>query len=196
MGTTKRALTAGVLDLLNVKGYSTEALKQAVLQIEHTLLERRRRVRPMAPWLVVKICEKAQQEGLVILPEKQSKVTYEGIVLAVWEEHDIVVKGKTVHVAPSCKIGDRVLFPHWAGVPLEGFARDRYRLVKESWTSNDDGGAFACIDYDDGEQALTMLSKWMWEIGALRDKEIVDFVEKVNQKFILVEKDAKSVTLS
>jgi co-chaperonin GroES (HSP10) len=50
------------------------------------------------------------------------------------------VNEKRELIASSLKPGDHVLFPHWAGMPIEGFDKKYYRVVKEcNWSVDKEG---------------------------------------------------------
>ena len=86
------------------------------------------------PWCLIYVLPREQRRGLVYLPDgngqkKQNKTILEGIVLRVWKDEE---KEKTVH--HHVKVGNHVLFPHWAGWPMSENSAAEFRLVKEYHT--------------------------------------------------------------
>ena len=101
--------------------------------------------------------------------------------------------------------GDHVLFNHFAGVPLEGYDRDRYRVVREcDYKENEQGGIFASVTYEG--QATKPVEKMKAIITAKLETLVHEGVERmemarvltaaVEDDFLLVDRDVASVTIS
>lgn len=126
------------------------------------------RIQPNWPWVLVRVVPKEQRFGRLYLPDNagaqaQNKPQWEGIVLEVWNSHwsKIRQRFKTdgsgleakyveeeIWRQSDFKRGDRVLFPHFAGMPgPEGLDPNKYRLVRE-WTFDVNGGASIICHYD------------------------------------------------
>ena len=101
-------------------------------------------VRPLFPWVLLYVLPKEQQVHGIWLPDesgqkKQHKVTLEGIVLRVWgnglREILSIKEGGRCSVArvfqTQLKVGDVVVFPHWAGWPPDPEHSRDFRMVKE-----------------------------------------------------------------
>jgi co-chaperonin GroES (HSP10) len=168
---------------------------------------------PLFPWVFVLVCKKAQKVGHIFLPEKQNKVAHEGIVLATWnqklmERGTITKEGvrmtrcEVLH--SEMQLGDRVLFHHWAGKPVPGYDTDRFRVVREThWSDTKDGGIFAKINIEDAstqplEQLIGMVQEAMPEEGlAYYDSKMAALLKaKVDDRFVVVDRESGSVTLS
>lgn len=112
---------------------------------------------------------------------------------------------KTVEKKSQFIQGQHILFPHWAGAPLHGFDDKRWRVVKEEeWSESKDGGIFAEVEYSPvhtkSQEKLRKMLQGMLPIG---DESIIDLEQfssmvaaKIEEQFLVVDKDSKSVTLS
>ncbi len=175
---------------------------------------------PVFPWVFVRVLPKEQiTPGGVVMPHSdQNKTVHEGIVLATWAPIKVVPKPRRTdddhHWAASVstayapitqesdlKPGDHVLFPHWAGLPIEGFSEKRYRVVKETaWRADTDGGIFAQVEYTGTEERVhNQLSALLPSVregngGQLGLNDIL--MRKIEEKFVLIERGGYSVTLS
>jgi co-chaperonin GroES (HSP10) len=119
------------------------------------------RTRPNYPFVLVRVLNREQKQGLIILPEKQKKTTIEGIVLDVFAPFFKSVGKRTssgtvqetheVEVAASVKPGDHVLFQHFEGVPVptDDYYGD-YRLVPEVFGhyGAERNGIIAVLEYE------------------------------------------------
>lgn len=133
------------------------------------------------------------QNGLY-LPAVQNKTVHEGIVLATWQPF-INVKGhkKECNLMP----GDHVLFPHFSGVPIEGYSNMLYRVIRsEDWKENEQGGIFAKVEYDSPTPILTLQQVINGFYSAKHDFSTLELAEAIERRFLLLDKEATSVTLS
>ena len=121
-----------------------------------------RRIQPTWPWVLIRVVPKEQIYGGVYLPDSgragagQNKPLHEGIVLETWKPHwsRIQVPGceykdeRKVWRESDFKVGDRVLFPSFAGLPAgQYFDEYNYRMIRE-WTFDPSGGAMCIVHYD------------------------------------------------
>jgi co-chaperonin GroES (HSP10) len=117
-------------------------------------------LKPTWPWVLVRVCPKQTRVGSIYTPgdifvgdQRQNKPLWEGIVLATWKPHwsrfrrysepDQV---KEHWRESDFEVGDRVLFPHFAGLPVDYMDDKNFRLVRE-WTWDTNGGVMCKIDY-------------------------------------------------
>ncbi len=175
-----------------------DAMAQALYQ------QSNRTFRPLFPWIFIRVLKKQQQVGSIILPDiDQNKTVAEGIVLATWQPFSeprlrqcpimdspcegIVV---TTEKHSELKPGDHVLFPFWAGLPITGHKPEYYRVVKEcDWAKDKEGGIFAKVEYDSkNTRPIEKLKNLVLPEGEL--------AEKIDEQFLLVDRDGESVTLS
>lgn len=174
---------------------------------------------PCYPWVLVWVLDKEQvtEAGVVLPGFEQNKTVHEGIVVATWKPFTKElgtgpVNGervwRTVEKESQFTPGQHILFPHWAGAPLHGFNDKRWRVVKEEeWSESKDGGIFAEVEYSPvhtktGEKLRKILNE-------ILPKEAVDndgiydctglaslIAATIEEQFLIVDKDSKSVTLS
>jgi len=184
-------------------------------QVE-ALLHENQMFTPMFPWVFVLVCQKEQQVGHIILPGKQNKTVHEGIVLSTWRDKEVdrgithydghkVTRHEILH--SDLKLGDRVCFHHFAGQPVPGFDADRFRVVRErDWSAASEGGIFAKINYAGNKTKPTadlidLFESWLASVKsetAQEDLEAarVDLQNQIDDKFVVVDREAHSVTLS
>jgi hypothetical protein len=117
------------------------------------------RIKPTWPWVLIRLVPKEQQYGSLYLPDnagsaKQHKPLWEGIVLETWAPHwslmrlpQVESKDQEIWRESDFKRGDRVLFPHFAGLPVKFLDENNYRLIRE-WTFDPHGGALGIVHYD------------------------------------------------
>lgn len=158
-----------------------------------------RKFTPLYPWVFVRVLPKEQIQNGIILPAiEQNKTIHEGIILATWQ--------KTPRVAHECelKVGDHGAFPHWAGIPVAGFSAKHYRVIRsEDWVENQQGGIFATVEYDNIKPTeklrkyLAFLRKRADDYPSLEDEAFIEMaVQEIERQFLLVDREATSVTLS
>jgi co-chaperonin GroES (HSP10) len=177
-----------------------------------------RTFRPKFPWVFVRVLQREQQtdSGLILPATEQNKTLHEGIVLVTWKpvEFELDMRRKeesngviTYHPEPAAKMrreselkpGDHVLFPHWAGMPVDGFSEKRYRLVKEiGWHESKDGGICGVVEHSPVETKAVAKLKDM--IVRMIDKGFMDWdkdlIASIEKQFVVVDRDGQSVTLS
>lgn len=135
-------------------------------------------VKPEYPFALVRVLDREQKRGLIILPEKQKKTTIEGIVLDVFRPFYRKVKGAQdeVETKSSFKPGDHILFPHYEGVPvpIDDYAGD-FRLVPEifGFYGPERNGVFATIEYE-AEKTSEWLTKFI-KADVARCRTMKDF---------------------
>lgn len=158
-------------------------------------------IRPLFPWVLVRVCHKEQKVGSVWLPDSiQNKTLHEGIVLCTWQPCQRIQNGYTLDLSSDLQRGDRVLFHHFAGVPLEGRGSG-YRLVKEvAWTVDKEGGIIARVE------GFELQAKPVEKLRAIirassyfddpDDGEFEVLIGEIQEQFLLVDRNTTSVTLS
>lgn len=105
------------------------------------------------------------------------------------------IYNRPVKVWTACDVqpGDHVLFPHWAGSPIPLFDDRRYRVIKSvDWEETKDGGIFAVIDYEEPQDALSELLV----AESLNSPRVPDMVDAIRERFLLIDRNKPSVTLS
>ncbi len=158
-----------------------------------------KRIIPVFPWVLVRTLKREHQVGLVITPERQNKPMIEGIVVEVWREPPARFYNvnssrweKPELYESELHIGDHVLFQYSAGMPAWGYDPGEWRLVKEcNWEKNNEGGIVAVIREDDdiSDQLRQMVQESHTASGP-------ELAELIMDRYILIEKDKPSITLS
>lgn len=126
-----------------------------------------RRIQPTWPWVLIRSVPKEQKFGALYLPDndgsqKQHKPLLEGIVLCTWLPHWSPKKEKNGTVLEQVwrqsefKVGDRILYPHFAGLPVNFLDESKYRLVRE-WTFDPDGGVMCKVNYRKDKEMKKLL---------------------------------------
>jgi co-chaperonin GroES (HSP10) len=164
---------------------------------------------PRYPWILCRILQKEHvtRGGIVLPATDQHKPMLEAIVLVTWrpftqERGKVLENGRkfsrTVVKQSQFEPGQHVLLPHWAGLPHYGLNDQRYRYVKEEdWQEDKDGGIVAFVDYEDKANAPNAVLREMLADGIIEDQEVLAVLAaKIEQRFLLVDREAKSVTLS
>jgi co-chaperonin GroES (HSP10) len=153
-------------------------------------------VQPCFPWVLLRVCKKEQERNGLWLPDStQNKTLHEGIVLSTWQPCQRVQSGYTINLSSELRPGNHVLFNHFAGVPLEGRSSG-YRLVKEcNFAVAEEGGIIATVEYQELYSSPTA------KLRALLDQNQEwafhdTLIEKITERFILVDRDTPSVTIS
>jgi co-chaperonin GroES (HSP10) len=171
-----------------------------------------RTIRPTKGWVLVRILDREQVINGIIVPRmEQNKPMHEGIVLVTWEpwtEEKIKrdesgwVHVKVVQHRSELQPGDHVCFDHWAGVPVDGDqkAHTNFRLIREEDDGNL-GGIKAIIEYSEkSDRPHEILSEMLVaELGghdAIHDRMCHLTAHKIEHRFLLVDRDRPSVTLS
>lgn len=158
------------------------------------------------PWVLVRVLPRENIVGSIIVPGSaqgigQNKPTHEGIVLHTWKpwtKHWTKSgAAHSHHMEPSVKMGDHVLFHHWAGHDLYGFDKQEFRVVRsEDWSETVDGGIIAVLDYDqevDTHKVLAdMIEKWSNGHSTVS----VYLADEIQKRYQLIDKTKTSITLS
>lgn len=184
--------------------------------------ESNRCFKPLFPWVFVRALKKQQTFGSLILPDiDQNKTVAEGIVLATWQPFYVDKLshllcewcGNEIDKCPGVqcrgpisvysqrvsafKPGDHVLFNYWAGVPITGHKPEYYRCVKESnWAIDKEGGIFAKVEYDGNRpfvKLTELITKYRYDFEMSPSE---DLAHKIEEQFLLVDRDGESVTIS
>ena len=204
--------TAIMLTLEQWATKTTQEKNDFINVLVQDLYAQHRSILPMHPWALVFVLPREQKLGMLYLPGSQHKVTLEGIVLATWapwtEERGIREKGveKTrliVHKS-DLEIGEHVLFPHWSGLPIPGMDERYFRMVKEcGWAKNEEGGIYGVVVYSDVATSIAfelreLLAEALAGYSATRDEDVLAglIAAKLEQRFLLVDRQRASVTLS
>lgn len=185
-----------------VQTLGVEEKEQLVDRLTQELYRAHRGFTPRYPWVFVRVLHKEQQVGRIVIPEtEQNKPMHEGIVLAVWPPfiESKTMNGQRVTVFQESDLhpGDHVLLPHWAGLPVVGYRDIRYRIVKElGWDASTDGGICATVGYDEpNRKPIEKLKAFL--SSAIRDGFTWEgMLPKLEEQFLIVDRDAGSVTLS
>lgn len=161
-----------------------ERLEKQLAELAQEIYELgERRIEPTWPWVLVRLAPKEQIRNGIVLPDSygsqsQNKPLFEGIVLATWKPHfskwrkpNEAYEDHLVWRESEFEVGDRVLFPSFAGLPVNFLDETNYRLVRE-WTFDELGGVFGKVSYDgdvkikrelertfEGLQSVTMSGK-------------------------------------
>lgn len=137
-----------------------ENLEKQFSDLAQTIYEQaERRLHPCYPWVLVRLVPKEQKIGHIIMADNvgskgQNKPLYEAIVLTTWKpfvqsyssfRHEGVEYHK--QMKSDFKPGDRVVFPHHSGLPVNFLDERNYRIVREI-TSDELGGAMGIVHYD------------------------------------------------
>lgn len=198
------------------------------LASQRTLAETRPII-PRYPWVLLRVLPREQtlKSGIHVPGAAQNKTVHEGIVMATWKPITFPFQMKRVEKTDQAvtyepreeadgtvrtsalKPGDHVLYPHWAGFPLEGLAADKYRVVKEEgWKESTDGGIFAVLDRD-GESFDDVVDRIAGQVktkvASMRTLEKIttdlevsvrDALYSVLGNYIVIDGDRTSTTLS
>ncbi len=129
-----------------------------------------RMIEPVYPKLLVRIMPKEQRVGSIYLPVGQNKTFYEGIVLRVWKPFEREFTGelhgpdgskafnKTVVVKSFVEVGDRVLFPHFEGLPVPFLDEIYYRLINE-FETHPNGGVWGKLHLEEDRGLADKLNR-------------------------------------
>jgi hypothetical protein len=137
-----------------------------------------RRFHPCYPWILIRVVPKEQKVGHIIMSEnagskEQNKPLHEGIVLNTWKpfvqsyrafRHEGVEYHK--YMKSDFKPGDRVLFPHHSGLPVNFLDDRHYRIVREI-TSDPIGGAIGIVHYDGDNKYKEVLDKLFSDVHSV-----------------------------
>lgn len=157
-------------------------LKGLVMKI-YDLNSGGRRFYPRHPYVLVRVLPKEQKTdgGIWLAEASQNKPQYEGIVITTWQPYDREDKVKcdcgcghyatrTVHFECSLKPGDRVVFPHYEGLPLGDWLDDRYyRVVHEGtdpaqWANCN---VLGTLDYEGDEKIAAQIRELTKQMASI-----------------------------
>lgn len=179
---------------LDFTHHEDEKLEKYLNAVSQELYQRNRRFTPLYPWVFVRVLEREQQRSGIWVPGAvQNKVVHEGLVIATWlpRQKDCGCD----RVSSELKIGDHVLFQHFAGVPIEGYDRDRYRVVREcDWDPANEGGIFATVEY--GGLNITQRMSHHLKKSGFSHTQADKAVREIYENCMLIPRDMRSVTLS
>lgn len=107
------------------------------------------RFQPLKPWILVRVLDKAQKVGSILLTDKQGRTLYEGFVLRTY---------------PGCteiQVGERILFPHFEGMPVPDLDDKYYRIVRHYVNQKDypQCGVWGKIDYQGDVKLRTRIKE-------------------------------------
>lgn len=182
------------------KYHSVEEIEAEINTDAQELFQRQRMFRPLWPWVFIYCLPREQKVGSIVLPEhEQNKTVHEGIVLATWQSFWRRTKrqgpytegGRSSAYQESALLpGDHVLFPHWAGVPISGYDTGKYRVVREEG----EGCIQGVIEYAD-EPITEKLAEELRSFAS-ENMTCAEAAAKLEERFLLVDRKASSVTIS
>lgn len=160
-------------------------LEEVVNFVSQLLFEKGRQFVPLYPWVFIRVLKKEQKLGSLILPDKiQNKTVWEGVVLSKW-------KDTTKREECPVEVGEHVLFPHWAGAPVNGYS-DNYRIVRATqWGMAEQGGIFAKVLYTD----YTIYDEVASLVDVIKNRTMQDR-KQILEKYVIVDRDKNSATMS
>ena len=217
-----------------------EDLEAWMTEATQELYKQHRSFTPTYPWVFVRVLEREQKVGSIIVSSiEQNKPVHEGVVLATWNPFvrsvsigkltdaqlanneprkfdDYAITGpallgaalgartRMIVMRSQFEIGDHVLFPHYAGAPIDGFTDKRYRVVSEDCDFSTKGGIFARVDYDAPDTSAHAVARQMvldtFAEGVVpvqhADTVAAAVMAKLEQRFMLIDREWSSVTLS
>ena len=112
---------------------------------------------------------------------------------------------RTVYMQSQFTPGEHVLFPHFAGAPIDGFSDKHYRVVSEDCDFSTKGGIFATVDYDDAGTTAQAAMKEMIETVFDQQTDVdgsdsrviaMAIAARILDRFLLVDREQNSATLS
>jgi co-chaperonin GroES (HSP10) len=143
-----------------------------------------RRIQPTWPWVLIRTVPKEQKYGGLYLPDsagsaQQNKPLHEGIVLVTWKPHWSRVRGKMtgnefssetreheIWRESDFKPGDRILYPGFAGLPVNFLDAQKYRIVRE-WTFDPNGGCLGIVHYDGDKKYKPILDELFGDLESV-----------------------------
>lgn len=190
-----------------LKDASVEGLSDIVGKFARELADR---VAPTItlkyPWVLVRVLPRENKVGSIVIPGSaqgigQNKPVHEGIVLHTWKPwvKQWTKNGEAYlhHVKPSVKLGDHVLFHHWAGQELYGFDKQEFRVVRsDDWSETVDGGILAVLDYNETDNTRKVLADMVEEWFNAYATISTDLADQIEERFQLIDKTKTSITLS
>jgi co-chaperonin GroES (HSP10) len=162
------------------------AAGEAVLSLEERFsglaqkiyAEGTRKILPTYPWVLIRVIPKEQKLGGIYLPDnagsaQQNKPLYEGIVLVTWKPFVDKLKpvkegGAEYYRERKSEFvpGDRILYPSFAGLPVNFLDETKYRLVRE-WTYDPSGGVMCKVDYQGDAKLKAALDELFGDVWSV-----------------------------
>lgn len=176
--------------------------REACFVLMRAYLEKKFNYTLLYPSIIVRVIPKPDKFGMLILPEAyRNKPVYEGVVVQTWEKKTVQTSKGEIVMTPTFKLGDIVLFHHWAGAPVpfvDDFGEE-YRLIPDKHLFNkpgvlDDAAPFVIIDTDK-ENPKTYMKTILDESGLLPVGWTSDaIVSHLFKEFDIVPKHTISLT--
>lgn len=129
-------------------------------------------IRTLPPKIVIRVLPKEHktESGLYVPGSVQNKPMYEAIVLSIWEpywEHrrkkNSEGKYEYYGVYHECEVqvGDRIMFPHFEGVPMESYLDEKYyRTIRSDVV-------FGTLNYQGDIAKVAEIKKIMEKFGSI-----------------------------
>lgn len=152
---------------------SAKELEVLLNEVTQELYQREQQLRPLPPWILVRVLPKSQEYKGILLPDTaQNKPVYEGIVVATWAsymEYRWMNKG-TVNILHECAVnlGDRICFPSHEGMPVTYLDDKYYRLVRDGVDQNHYPymGVYGTLHYDEDQGTREALKDLFQKVEA------------------------------
>lgn len=145
---------------------------------------------PKFPWVLVYILPREQRAGKLWVPgdtKNQNKVTLEGVVVRLWKAEHIPYK-------TDLKIGDHVLFPHFAGQPFANRSAEEFRVIKEDIPRFEngisDGHIFAKVNYSSKKIETEFMNLVNFTMKDLSKEAF----QVLSRNFIIYPKESKTLS--
>jgi len=167
---------------------TSRSREEVLQQIVTTLYQEERAVViPLHPWILIRVLPKETETSAgIVLPDKQNKPVWEGIVLATYRQrYGQADGGETVLLCPQVEVGDHVLFPHYEGMPAPPLDEKKYRLIKEETIH-------AVLEYG----MMVSVSGRLYDLVCRAHLIPSQTVESILNQFDVVPKDVHALTQS
>lgn len=143
------------------------------------------RLRPLYPWVLVRVLPRTQKQGSIYLPEKQNKPTIEGIVLRTYPDTVRERKPRSCAV----KTGDQVTFPHYEGLPIPFLPEHEYRIIKETVITS-------VLERDDVDSIHVLTETLKHSFHDAPQEQLFTAVARLQARFDFVDKTQASIITS
>lgn len=174
--------------------------KEAIAVLVKAYVEKNFAYDLLYPSIIVRVLPKPDQFGMLFIPDQyRNKPVYEGVVMQTWQKRTVVSRGKELHLTPTFKQGDLVLFPHWAGQPVPTFDDDKgveWRILTDKSVFNkpgvlDDPSPFCLIDTNSENPQKKMIALLTDHLNTVSPK--LDVVNALFKEFDITIKHKQSV---